>query len=142
MLGWEHSPVPSLPSRNLTLATAVKNHAKMNVKLFFFCPVLLDFPILFQIPRPRLQATRQHMIGLFPSWHLLVSFERVFQMNFFTRSYWKVLYDVTISKSFVNTEKYLWRSLLHPQANSITNVSLTLFQKKIGQLPMTPVLSC
>ena len=38
--------VPSLPSRNLTLAIAVKNHAKVDIKLFFSCLVLLDFSIL------------------------------------------------------------------------------------------------
>ena len=32
--GWTHSLVPSLPSRNQTLAIAVKKHAKRDTKLF------------------------------------------------------------------------------------------------------------
>ena len=54
-LGWTHSIVPSLPSRNQTLVIAVKKHAKIDTKLFFSCPVSLDFFILFQIFCPRLQ---------------------------------------------------------------------------------------
>ena len=48
------SLVPRLSSRNLTLVIAVKNHAKMDIKLTFSCPVLLDFSILFQIFCPGL----------------------------------------------------------------------------------------
>ena len=45
-VGWRHSPVSSLPSRNQTLAIAVKKHAKVDIKLFFSCPILLDFSTL------------------------------------------------------------------------------------------------
>ena len=44
----------SLPSRNETLAVAVKKHAKVDIKLFLSCPVLLDLSILFQIFCPGL----------------------------------------------------------------------------------------
>ena len=46
----------SLSSRNQTLEIAVKTHTKFDTKLFFSCPVLLDFSILFQIFCPGLQA--------------------------------------------------------------------------------------
>ena len=55
--GWRHSPAPSLPPRNYTLAIAVKNHAKVDIKLSLSCPVLLDFSIPFQILCPGLQVT-------------------------------------------------------------------------------------
>ena len=44
----------SLLSRNYTLAVAVKKHAKVDIKLFLACPVLLDFSILFRIFYPGL----------------------------------------------------------------------------------------
>ena len=47
--GWRHSLVPSLPSRTQTLPIAVKKYAKTDTKLFFSCPELLDYSILFQI---------------------------------------------------------------------------------------------
>ena len=47
-------PVSSLPSRNQTLAIAVKKHAKVDIKLFLSFIVLLDFSILFQIFCPGL----------------------------------------------------------------------------------------
>ena len=37
------------PLQNLTLAIVVKTHAKVDIKLFLSCPILLDFSILFQI---------------------------------------------------------------------------------------------
>ena len=37
------------------MAVAVKKHAKVDIKLFLSCPVLLDFPTPFQISRPGLQ---------------------------------------------------------------------------------------
>ena len=46
--GWAHSVVPSLPSRNQTLAIAAENHANIERKLFFSCPVFLEYSILFQ----------------------------------------------------------------------------------------------
>ena len=52
--GWRHSPVPCLPSRYYTLAIAVKNNAKVDIKLSDSCPVLMDFSILFQIFCPGL----------------------------------------------------------------------------------------
>ena len=39
--------MPSLSSRILTLAVAIRNHAKMDIKHFFLCPILLEFCILF-----------------------------------------------------------------------------------------------
>ena len=53
--GWIHSLMPSLPSRNQTLPIAVKKHTKMDTKLFFYCPVLPDLPMLFQIFCPGFQ---------------------------------------------------------------------------------------
>ena len=47
--GWRHSPEPSPPSRNQTLAVAVKKLAKMDIKLFLSCLLSLDFCILFQV---------------------------------------------------------------------------------------------
>ena len=41
--------MPSLLFTNSTLTLAVKKHAKVDIKLFLSCPVLLDFSILFQI---------------------------------------------------------------------------------------------
>ena len=38
--------MPGLPSRNETLAVAVKKHAKVDIKLFFSCTVLLDFSLV------------------------------------------------------------------------------------------------
>ena len=52
---WRHSLMPSPASRTQTLPIAVKEHAKTDTKLFFFCPVLLDYSILFQISSPGLQ---------------------------------------------------------------------------------------
>ena len=43
--GWTHSQVPILPSRTQTLPVAVKKHAKTHTKLFFSCPVLLNYSI-------------------------------------------------------------------------------------------------
>ena len=40
--------MPSFSSRNSALATEIKNHAKMDIKLSFSSPILLDFCILFQ----------------------------------------------------------------------------------------------
>ena len=52
--------VPSLFSRTYTLRIAVKKHAKSDTKLFFPCPILRDYSILFQIFCRGLQvATRQ-----------------------------------------------------------------------------------
>ena len=44
----------SLHSTNSALAVAVKKNAKVDIKLFFSCPILLDFSILFQIFCPGL----------------------------------------------------------------------------------------
>ena len=52
--GWRHSVVPGLPFRNETLAIAVKKHAKVDIKPFLSCLVLLDFSVLFQIFCPAL----------------------------------------------------------------------------------------
>ena len=35
--------MPSLPSRNWTLARAVKKHIKVDIKIFLYCPTFLDF---------------------------------------------------------------------------------------------------
>ena len=54
-LGWIHSLVSSLPSTNLiTLAILVQKHAKVDMKLFLSCPILMDFSILFQLFSPGL----------------------------------------------------------------------------------------
>ena len=45
---WVDSPVPSIPCRNKTLEIAVKTHAKVDIKLFIFCPILLDFSRIVQ----------------------------------------------------------------------------------------------
>ena len=44
----------SLPSRNKTLAIATKNHAKLGIKVFNSCKILMDFFTLFQIVCSRL----------------------------------------------------------------------------------------
>ena len=49
--------MPSLSSKNLTVAIAVKSHAKMGIKIFFSCPISLGFSILFQIFCPGLSKT-------------------------------------------------------------------------------------
>ena len=54
--GWKHNLVSSLHSGNQTLAIAVKKHAKVDAKLFFSCPILLDFFILFQMFRSILEV--------------------------------------------------------------------------------------
>ena len=41
--------MPSLPCKNQTLTRAVKKHAKVDIKLFFSCPILLNFSNMFQI---------------------------------------------------------------------------------------------
>ena len=56
--GWKYDPVPSLSSRNATLAIAVKKHVEVDVRLFFSCPVFLDFSILFQLFCPGLLIRR------------------------------------------------------------------------------------
>ena len=38
-IAWRHSLVPSLPSRNETLAIAVKQHTKVDIRILFSCPV-------------------------------------------------------------------------------------------------------
>ena len=50
----EHRLAPSPPSKNQTTALAAKKHAKVYIKLSLPCPVLPDFSIPFQIPRPGL----------------------------------------------------------------------------------------
>ena len=45
---WVDSSVPSIPCRNKTLEIAVKTHAKVDIKLFIFCPILLDFSRIVQ----------------------------------------------------------------------------------------------
>ena len=62
--GWRQSLVPSLSSRNSTLSIANKNHAKMDIKLFFSCPILLDFCILFQIFCKFLVLTQPNLLKL------------------------------------------------------------------------------
>ena len=47
-------PISQSPFQKLILVTAVKNHAKLDIKLVLSCPVLLDFSILFQIFYPGL----------------------------------------------------------------------------------------
>ena len=59
--------VPSLPSRNQTLAIAVKKHAKVDMKLLLSCPVLLDFSILFQIFCAGLQVFFEYYDYVFSS---------------------------------------------------------------------------
>ena len=44
----------SLSSGNKTLATIVKKYAKVDIKVFFSCAILLYFFTLFQIPCPGL----------------------------------------------------------------------------------------
>ena len=46
--------MPTLPSRNYTLAIAGKKQAKVDMKLSLSCPILLGFSILFQIFCPGL----------------------------------------------------------------------------------------
>ena len=69
--GWTHSLVPSFTSRNQSLLIAVKKHAKTYTKLFFFCPVLLDYSILFQIFCPGLSelVNFQPYLGAFSFQH-------------------------------------------------------------------------
>ena len=56
--GWRHSLGLRLPSRTQTLPIAFKKHAKANTKLFFSCPVLLDYSIQVQIFCPGLQVLK------------------------------------------------------------------------------------
>ena len=51
--------MPSLPSRNYTLAAAVKKHAKVDIKLSLSCPASLDFSTPLRIPCPGLQDTTE-----------------------------------------------------------------------------------
>ena len=59
--------MPSLPFTNSTLTLAVKKHAKVDIKLFFSCPVLLDFSILFQIFCTGLSEQRKFLVVTQPS---------------------------------------------------------------------------
>ena len=59
--GWTHGLVVRLPSRTQTLRITVKKHTKTDTKLFFSCPVLLDYSILFQIFCPGLQWKLFHI---------------------------------------------------------------------------------
>ena len=52
---WVETEPSAHPSRNKTLAKAVKKHAKVDIQLFLPYPILLDFSILFQIFCPGLQ---------------------------------------------------------------------------------------
>ena len=54
-LGGHIAQCPVSPHKNQILTIAVKKFAKIDTKLFFSCPVLLDFFTWFQIFRPRLQ---------------------------------------------------------------------------------------
>ena len=87
--GWRHCPVPSPHSRNLTLAIAIKIQAKVDIKLFLSCPVLLDFSFLFQILCTGLSEQTKF-------WSLLnpVSFKK----NFFF--FWHFAYHQRISQIF------------------------------------------
>ena len=51
--GWRQSLAPSLLSRNKILVIAAKNYAKLDLKVFCSCPVLLD-SLLCPINFPRL----------------------------------------------------------------------------------------
>ena len=41
--------MPSLLSRNKTFVMVVKIYAEVVIKVFYFCPIVLDFFTLFQI---------------------------------------------------------------------------------------------
>ena len=49
-----NSWVPSLPARTQISARVIRKLAKVDIKLFLSCPILLDFSILFQIFCPGL----------------------------------------------------------------------------------------
>ena len=55
-LGGKNSLATCLSSRNKTLVIAIKKHAKVDIKLFWPFPVLLDFSALFQIFCPELHV--------------------------------------------------------------------------------------
>ena len=59
--------MPSLLSRNLTLALAVKKRAKIDLKLILSCPILLDFSILFQLICPGLSEQTDFFAITWPS---------------------------------------------------------------------------
>lgn len=50
-IGWEHSLVVGLPSRNHFLATAVKSYAKAAVRVFCSCPGLIKI-----LPLPNIKV--------------------------------------------------------------------------------------
>ena len=52
--GWRNILVSNLPSRNKNLTLAVKNCTAEDIKLFWSCPIFLNFFILFQVFCPRL----------------------------------------------------------------------------------------
>ena len=51
---WLHGPCPGSILEIKLLAIAVKNHAKVAIRLFFTCPILLDLYLLPQIFCPGL----------------------------------------------------------------------------------------
>ena len=51
--------MPSLFSRNSTLAIEVKTHAKVDIKLFLACPILLDFSFFVPNVVPRIVVMEQ-----------------------------------------------------------------------------------
>ena len=49
--------MPSLLSKTKTFVLAAKNYAKVDIKVFWSCPILLDFATMFQIFFPGLLVT-------------------------------------------------------------------------------------
>ena len=62
--GRRQSLVPSLPSTNKKLVLVVMNYAKTDFKVFFFCPILLDFFTLFHKFCRRLQTEKIELAAL------------------------------------------------------------------------------
>lgn len=55
--------MPSLPSRTKTFVLAAENYTKVNIKVFWSCPVLHDFATLLQIFFPGFYVT-VHQLNL------------------------------------------------------------------------------
>ena len=63
---WSHSLMPSFGSRNKTLIKKIKIYEKADIKVFLFCPILLDFFLtFFQIFCPGLQLLVILVIDIF-----------------------------------------------------------------------------
>ena len=80
--GLTHRLVLSLKSRNQTLEIAINKHAKKDTKLFFSCPVLMVFSILFQIFCPGLSDPAKFWSQISPVFFRTAIFLKAFFLIF------------------------------------------------------------